>query len=295
VKKLKTSIIIPHRDRNENLATAIMSLRISASYAKLEPGQWEIVVVDGGSKVPPEDEDKVSVIQTHADDPFNKSRLSNIGIANADGDLLTFLDADAIVGPQFFLHTYAALGADPGLTKIAYRVRTTQPAYVSYGVKEFRERRNLSALKNLFSHIRWEQSPIAFEAYGVPHRRGDWIRLKKMQGIIFGNSQQTVPRWTLGEVRFDEQYVGRGFEDIDFNLQLWVAWHPQHQARILIGLQNAMYHVWHEPFAETSHWGPRSYNMLNRKRYMRKWDAARPMLEGKVRERFRWSDRLAQR
>lgn len=246
------SVIIAHRDRNVHLEWCLQSIRKSAIRCGDNP--WEAIVVDGGSEVVPSEQENVRVIQTTADTPFNKSRLLNIGIDNARGDLITFLDADAIVCPGFMAAARDEITKHPGdLTKVAYRVR-----YVSEEACNSKE----------FVATRWDECEIGFEGYEKPHRQRPRFT-SRILNPVFGNSQQSILRSVLGDIRYDEEYVGRGFEDLDFNAHLWYRYGPAYRAKIIKDEYRAMYHIKNGAF--DGHWGSRHCNLENRRRYMDKW------------------------
>lgn len=245
------SIILCTRDRNLHLEWCLQSIRQSARLCGNDP--WEVIVVDGGSEVVPLEQENVHVIQTHSDTPFNKSRLLNIGIDNALGDLITFLDADAIVGLGFMNAARDELAKDPYITKVAYRVR--------YVPEEGRKGESCA-------DPQWDSCETAFEGYEQPHKPRP-RHTSRILSPVFGNSQQSILRNVLGDIRYDEEYVGRGFEDLDFNAHLWSRYGPTYRAAIVKDEIRAMYHVKNGSF--DGHWGSRHYNLENRRRYMKKW------------------------
>ncbi len=92
---LSVSIIIPMRDRVELLQRCLESIRARTDYP-----DFEFVVVDNGSKEPA----TLSYLQTlerksearvlHDTEPFNFSRLTNLGVNAARGYILLFLNND---------------------------------------------------------------------------------------------------------------------------------------------------------------------------------------------------------
>ena len=93
------SIIIPTRDQRQYLEPCIESL-----LARTEGVDFEIIVMDNGSSEPDTLEylaalqarpEPVTVVP--ADIPFNWSRLNNLGVQAARGDLLVFLNNDTEV------------------------------------------------------------------------------------------------------------------------------------------------------------------------------------------------------
>ena len=129
------------------------------------------------------------------------------------------MDADAIVGPKFLLGAEFCLAAN--LTRLCYRVR------------------NLPIAKEAdFSN--YESWPLAFEAYG---------RIDKGEGafclLVYGNSQFTASRSTMDDVGpWDEDYFGRGFEDLDMIRRIERK-NPQYHAEIMTAADYAMFHIQH--------------------------------------------------
>jgi GT2 family glycosyltransferase len=96
------SVIIPTRDRADLLGMCLDSLLAKTTYAN-----YEIIVVDNGSveastqalfaRLP---KDRVSVIRDDA--PFNYSRLNNLAVAQAKGDVICLMNNDIeILSPDW--------------------------------------------------------------------------------------------------------------------------------------------------------------------------------------------------
>jgi GT2 family glycosyltransferase len=88
------SIIIPTRDRIDLLSVCIESIRMRSTYPTIE-----IIVVDNGS-TEVQTAEYLAVIKSegvkviHSDEPFNFSRLNNVGAKEATGDILCLMNND---------------------------------------------------------------------------------------------------------------------------------------------------------------------------------------------------------
>lgn len=222
------SIIIPHRNRHKYLDVCLWSIARSAEHCGVD--DYEVVVVDNGSGFPPQpDDDRTVVVAVNRPTPwFNKPLCLNLGIRHASGDVLTFLDADAIVG-QSFLEGISAL-ADPSLTRLCYRVR-----YVSYD--RICEMFLADSCESLFRE--YDSFQRAFEGYDDPENNADG------GSVVFGNSQFSVRRETLGDLRFNEDFDGRGFEDLWLIRELWRRDGDAYRAKILTDPDHALLHIKH--------------------------------------------------
>ncbi|MBO9726085.1 MAG: glycosyltransferase [Novosphingobium sp.] len=96
-ERLTVSIVICTADRAESLDRTLQSLR------QLRYGWFEVVVVDGSR-----DEQSAQVVARHRDflryvkcPELNLSMSRNIGIAHARGDIVAFIDDDAIPEPDW--------------------------------------------------------------------------------------------------------------------------------------------------------------------------------------------------
>jgi hypothetical protein len=231
------SVIIPHRNRNADLRHCLWALGQSARACELTPHDVEVLVVDTRSDDLPEISGYgcrtrlvfdpsllASVTITHDHGGGQTSTTShrvyckpaalNVGLDAAKGELLTFLDADSIVGPRFF-GAWDEL-APLEITKLAYRVKRIDDK----GVKLLEKKGSLSLVE---TRERWGHLSLATEIYVTP---GNDIAIGNVRGVpeefkvrdpnrVIGNSQFTIPRENLRGRRWNEDYVGAGYEDLD--------------------------------------------------------------------------------
>lgn len=276
------SIIIPHRDRNRQLHQCVWSIERSARASGIPRDKYEILVVDHCSDQYPVLPDTAWIVNCR--DPYgvlNKNRLLNLGIEEAVGCILSFLDADMLVGRLWMGATRRALTSNRPPTRLAYRVRQLKiddnahqnPELVLGQLKDQRfssPEEKEAFLDGWFAE--YERFTRGFEAYGRPD--AGWHPITgdpRIDWPVFGNSQFSIRRDVLGDLRFDESFSGAGYEDIH------MAWAIQEQAgqdyrgEILTGSEYALFHIWHGPRVETdlSFWAPGGVSDRNRERYER--------------------------
>lgn len=235
------SIIIPHRNRSAHLQACLWSIRRSAEVTGV--GGYEIIVRDSN---------------LHATGTFNKSAALNHGIETSTGDYLTFLDADAIVGPRWL----ESVPYGEHITRVCYRVRYLVNGLIMMSLDKTPP--PIPTMDDLAfpSYDGW---PLAWEAYGSPDYSpqggpigrgvtaeefdpdGPW-QLEPTRGnpLIFGNSQFTIRRDVLGDLRFDETFVGRGFEDVEMIWRIYLADPRRYKGIIWTDADHAMFHLTHD-------------------------------------------------
>ena len=218
---MRHSIIIPHRDRADHLKACLWSIERSAEVTGR--ADYEVCCPDSGDTL------------------FNKAASLNVGINSTDSEFITFLDADAIVGPRWL----ECIPFAEHITRVCYRVRYAVGATQSeVGQYDF--------------------FPLAFEAYltpdhspvgGAAHQGmsrnevdpdGPWLPGQPGDTIIFGNSQFTIRREALGDLRFDENFTGRGFEDLDMIWRIWLRHGRRYKGVIWTDAAHAMFHLTHD-------------------------------------------------
>ena len=246
------SIIITHRARQAHLRLAAWSIRRSAAICGER--DYEIVVVHNGNDDPPPTAPHLRVIFDDWPMPiFNRSRLINLGIAAAGvvahpdqidrsmqerwppaiesasrpdrqviaDDVLTILDADAVVGPRWF--EGARQLRRTSLVRVCYRVRCLTPAAQRVFASSWPPPTGLVDRLFASAHL-FPPVPDTFGSGEIAALTGSAI------GRIYGNSQLSIRRGALGNLRFDESFVGWGSEDLDFNRRLVAHHGPDYRA-----------------------------------------------------------------
>ncbi len=221
------SIIIPHRRRQPYLAICLESLRRAMHQG--DYGVVEILVVNAGPA--PWMPMCCRVIQDDAHpEVFNKPRLLNIGMDQAIGDVLTFLDCDAIVGPQWLEGVELVDWADT--MRLCYRVR--------YLNRQDSDRVIAGSLDPWAPFSGYDRLRLGFEAYGSHCTTGT------TQGQPWGNSQFSVHRRWLADLRFDEEFRGRGFEDLDWLHRFEHHWGEDYRGQIRTDGPHSLLHLTHD-------------------------------------------------
>ncbi len=135
------SIIIPTRDRLDLLQTCISGLFKATSYSN-----YEIIIIDNGSVEEAtlqyfkmlQVEPRVKVLRI--DEPFNWSRLNNLGVQLASDDLICLLNNDIEPINADWLSEMVALALQPNIgavgAKLFYPDNTIQHAGVLFGMGE---------------------------------------------------------------------------------------------------------------------------------------------------------------
>jgi len=276
---LSHSIIIPHRDYSKYLEMCLWSIRCSAHCCDVD--DYEVLVVDQGSKLPPTLYDPHDRLIKQPRAPayryiryFNKPMALNEGIRQAKGEILTFLDADAIVG-ELWMDCVSWLKGENdrnAMTKLCYRVRyLPETALIRMAALEPDAREKMVYGERGFFDC-YRDFQRAVECYGEPDKDPHnnppgrkWDGDEPPEHPIFGNSQFSIHRDQLGKIRFDEKYVGRGFEDIAMNREIWRRKGDNYRAGIVLDSRHAMFHVRNPSQGEK--WGAGKQNTANLRRY----------------------------
>jgi glycosyltransferase involved in cell wall biosynthesis len=103
------SVIVPVRDGASSLPALLSSLRAQ----DLDPGRFEVLVVDNGSR---DGSGRLAAsfgARVECEPMPNRSRARNAGVKAARADLLAFIDADCTASPQWLSKLLACRGRAP--------------------------------------------------------------------------------------------------------------------------------------------------------------------------------------
>jgi len=272
-KCIAHSIIVPQRNRVRELRQTLWSIHNAANAARDE---FEVIIVHANQFRMMHGVD-VDIVDSMHPRVFNKPRLLNLGIEAAKGDLLTFLDADMIVGPHWLHATQKRMlhtKAPP--TRLCYRVRqlrfedsksTDSTSYHEQTLQCWEQAERQKTRTDLLEDVcsRAECFAIAAEGYGRP----EWTNKPNTRTPVFGNSQWSILRDVLGDLRFDEAYEGAGFEDLDMIDTIWYTV-PDYRGEILTKPEDILYHLHHaRPSVLGNDWCDPKLNLANQRRYAR--------------------------
>ena len=101
-KEIDLSVVIPAYNEEARIADTLLAVK---DYLHQQPIRSEVIVVDDGSdtEISPSVQDgdvAVTVVRLERTSGFGAGRARNAGAAEASGDVLVFLDADMLVGPE---------------------------------------------------------------------------------------------------------------------------------------------------------------------------------------------------
>ena len=257
------TILIPHRDRNAHLEWCLWSIERSAQATGIY--DFQVIIVDAESEFEPEPPVRGMVVhdQNHGH-LFSKARCYNVGMALSclAGGIVTFLDADAIVGRRW-LEAARCLAAN-SLTRLCYRVWLL-PVTELDGITA--SNRELAAT-DWFAKCERTYVP-AGEFYGNTDDIYTGPDPPPPFGPhVFGNSQCTM-RWdTLGDLEYHEGFVGRGREDQWFAREVWRRAGDAYCGALMTHPDFAMLHISDpRPMTEDDGWNNLAANESNKRLY----------------------------
>ncbi|AGK57591.1 glycosyl transferase family protein [Hyphomicrobium denitrificans 1NES1] len=210
------SVLIATMNRPDDLRRALLSL---AAQQRLPD---EVIVID-------QSEDRLSQLAcaaVNAEGPlvsrvryFHQDvpslvRARNRGVSIAAGEILSFLDDDVVLEPDYYSHVLAAFSVDPGIGAIGGSVQNVRFGGVKWRVRQ--------ALACLFLLNKWNGRMTA-SGFGYPlyHRP---ITRNTSVDMLHG-CNMSVRRSAVDGDWFDDWFTGYSFrEDAEFSYRVSRRW-----------------------------------------------------------------------
>jgi glycosyltransferase involved in cell wall biosynthesis len=186
------SVIIPTFNEEENIAQCLVSL----CHQTVPRDEYEIIVVDGGSK-----DATCEIAKKYADKVFTQTSKKvggarNDGVKEAKGDIIATTDADCIIPPGWIGRIAQDFAGDPSLAQLYGPV---------YPIEEGLNNRFSLFLANTFSRIGY-YSQTFFYTLGcnTAFRRDAFNKAGGYRCIDAGDDLEIAMRMKdLGTVKFD--------------------------------------------------------------------------------------------
>jgi glycosyltransferase involved in cell wall biosynthesis len=176
---MRASVIIPCRNAERTVPEAVAS-----AFAQTEPPAEVVVVDDASTDRSAEAAREAGARVIRHTERRNAGGARNTGIDATRGDLLAFLDADAVAPPDWLARTRGALASDPGIVAVGGRIRNGRPG--RYGELDY-----------FLNHSEWIGPGAPGEKRNIP-----------TMAVVYR-------RGAIGPVRFPESNTG---EDTAFAL-----------------------------------------------------------------------------
>jgi hypothetical protein len=224
---------------------------------------YEVIVVDAASDPGEPTLDRVTsdpnvilVEGPPVTDLFNKPVLLNLGIDSAVGDRFSFIDCDAIVG-DLWMEAWELFSRPP--TLLFYRVRNLERFVLDALMRDDRE----ELVRGWFD--KYDLYDRSWEGYGPEvYRDSKPGKEGSSPNKTYGNSQLTITRENLGDLRYDPEYKGAGFEDLSFIRQVVRKFGDDYCGDVMTTAEYAMLHI-RSP--REPDWGHLLQNKANHIRY----------------------------
>lgn len=235
VQPLTLSIIIPVYNRQEHLNLCLKSL----TNQSISSSEYEIIVINDGSQDASAEVAKSYGAKTITISNKGPAAARNIGIAEARGDIIIFLDADILVANNYLERVRERHSRSNSLLLLGAR------RHLGEGVTNpNKDAINLDSREKLLRRY----------SFCLSHLNCPWS--------VAYTCNFSVSRNFLGNIKFDEEYVGWGIEDIDFAYNLY-----KQGAEIIFSREICGYHLYHDRTPS-----PARYQswLINLKRFLKK-------------------------
>ncbi|WP_372757252.1 glycosyltransferase [Lactococcus lactis] len=236
MEKYQISVVIPTYNREELLIETLNSLNNQS----LSKKNFEIVIVDDGSQVPPNkiiDSFSKSLnlkLFTQENKGFRAGTARNKGVENSEGEIIVFVDSGV------------ALAYDTLETHLKLHEKSLLPtAFLGYmfGFDELNQNKEkIESLQVNGLNINEKLKEIDIETLGDRREssfslNGENLLSWENPWLIFWTGHLSLPRkefLSLGG--FEESFNGWGYEDIDFGLNWYLAGFNIEFSRSLVAL-----------------------------------------------------------
>ncbi|AGB02734.1 glycosyltransferase [Methanoregula formicica] len=186
------SVVIPTFNEEENIAQCLVSL----THQTIPRTEYEIIVVDGGSK-----DNTCEIARKYADKVFTQTSRKvggarNDGVMAARGDIIATTDADCILPPGWIKRIADDFAADPRLVQLYGPV---------YPIEEGLRNKFSLFLANTFSRIGYYSRTFYYTlGCNTAFRKGAFIKAGGYRCIDAGDDLEIAMRLNdLGKITFD--------------------------------------------------------------------------------------------
>ncbi len=211
---MKVSVVIPTMNRAADLKKALDSLMIQTR------PPYEIIIVDQSTN----NESKIVVSETKLANPQCPSRFRyfeqeekslvkarNRGLSLVEGDIVSFLDDDIVLYPDYFEKVVACFEADSALGAVSGNTFVKDK---SSGLKWALRK----AIMRLFLISNFD-GRMTLSGFGYPIYEREIDR--RIQVEFLPGCNMNYRRTSIGDEKFDEWFTGYSFrEDADFSYRI---------------------------------------------------------------------------
>jgi glycosyltransferase involved in cell wall biosynthesis len=214
IQPLTLSVVIPVYNRQEHLNLCLKALTDQS----IPSSEYEIIVIDDGSQDASAEVAKSYGTKTITTSNKGPAAARNIGIEEAKGDIIIFLDADILVANDYLEMVRERHSKSNSLLLLGAR------RHLPEGVNN-----PVEAAVNLDSR----EKLLRRYSFCLSHLNCPWS--------VAYTCNFSISRNFHDDIRFDEGYVGWGLEDIDFAYELY-----KQGAEIVFSKGICGYHLYHD-------------------------------------------------